>query len=48
MTTSDRRIRRWLQYGVMKAAQVDKYLRGKRWRPLIDLTYKLICLKATG
>lgn len=42
MTTSYHRIRRWLQYGVMKAAQIDKYLRGKRGRPVIDLTYKLI------
>ena len=39
---SYRGVAKWLRYGVMKGAQVDKYLRGTRWRPVIKFFYRLI------
>lgn len=39
---SYRGVAKWLRYGVMKGAQVDKYLRGKHWRPVIKFFYRLI------
>lgn len=42
MTRKDYGIKRWLRYSMMKATKIDKYLRGKRWHPVIEFTYGLI------